>query len=350
MKKLTKIFSLLLIIATLLSLSACAGNGDKTDPEDGDDDGSVTLTEVKIGVLKGATGIGAVKLKKDADTNATEGKYKIDFYETTNVQALTANVLNGTVNIAALPINAAASLYNKSEGKVQIIAANALGVLSIIGKDDLASVADLKGKTLHTVQKANTPEYIINFLLEKNGLTAVNDPEAALPENGVRVLFYGDPNTAAAAMLQDGGYAMLPEPATTATLAKNKDAGVKFLLNVTEEWDKVCDTKLIQGCLVVNTEYAKAHPAEVAKFLEEYAKTVTYVKENTSSAAELVVEYGLIAAKPMAEQSLPRCGITCMTSDEMKTAVKEMLTVLYNAEPASVGGKLPEDAFYYGAK
>ncbi len=343
MKKITKLISLLLIAAAILSLAACSRPNDNGEPP-------TELTEVKIGVLKGATGIGAVKLKKDADTNVTEGIYKVDFYETTNVQALTADVLNGTVNIAALPINAAAALYNKSEGKVQIIAANALGVLSIIGKDDLSSVADLKGKTLHTVQKANTPEYIINFLLEKNGLTPINDPETELPQNGVRVLFYSDPNAAAAAMLKDGGYAMLPEPATTATLAKNNNAGVKLLLNVTEEWDKVCNTKLIQGCLVVNTDYAKAHSTEVAKFLEEYAKTVNYVKENTSSAAELVVEYGLIAAKPMAEQSLPRCGITCMTGGEMKTAVSEMLSVLHNANAASVGGKLPDDNFYYGAK
>ncbi len=342
MKNITKILAIILLVTTMLSLFACS-DGKDNNPDD-------ALTEVKIGVLKGATGIGAVKLKKDADTKATEGVYNIEFYETTNVQALTANVLNGTVNIAALPINAAASLYNKSNGKVQIIAANALGVLSIIGKDDLSSIAELKGKTLHTVQKANTPEYIINFLLEKNGLTAVNDEETALPENGVRVLFYSDANAAAAAMLLDGGYAMLPEPATTATLAQNKASGVKFLLSVTEEWDKVCDTKLIQGCLVVNTEYAQAHSAEVEKFLEEYSKTVNYVLENTSSAAELAVEYGLIAQKPIAEQSLPRCKVACITGNEMKASVSEMLTVLYNANPNSIGGALPADSYYYGAK
>ncbi len=350
MKNITKILAILLVLTTLFSLFSCNGSNDDTN---NDSPEAPELKEVKVGVLKGATGIGAVKLKKDADNKTTEGKYNISFYETSNVKLLTANVINGTVDIAALPINAGASLYNNSNGKVQIIAANALGVLSIIGKDELTSIADLRGKTLHTVQKANTPEYIITYLLQKNGLVPIiDDTESELPENGVRVIFHnGDAavKLATAAMLEDGGYAMLPEPATTTMLAQNKDKGVKLILSVTEEWDKVCDTKLIQGCLVVNTEFAKNNPTEVAKFLEEYAETVDYVKNNNSAAAELAVEYELIGTKPMAEQSLPRCGIVCLTGSEMKTSVAEMLKVLYNANPSSVGGKLPDDNYYYVA-
>ncbi len=336
MKKLTKIIALLLVAATIFSFAACNPSSDT--PDDDEEVPAGELTEVKIGVLKGATGIGAVKLMKDAETGATEGKYDITLYETANVSALNTAVLNGTLNIAALPINAGATLYNKSAGKVQILAANALGVLSIVGKDDLSSVSELSGKTLHTTGQASTPQYIIEYLLDKNGLTA----------DDVNIVYYADGNQALAGMLKDGGYAMLPEPATTAALSKNAD--LKLLLNVTEEWDKVSDTKLIQGCLVVNTEYASTHKAEVEKFLEEYAETVSYVQENTSEAAELVVEYEIIAAKPMAEQSLPRCGITCITGDAMKTDVSAMLNVLFTANPDSIGGALPEANYYYGAK
>ncbi len=338
MKSIKRFLSLLLIAATVFSFAACNPKSDTPDTPDDSGDGTAELTEVKVGVLKGATGIGAVKLMKDSEDNLTEGKYDITLYETADVTKLNAAILNGTLNIAALPINAGATLYNKSNGKVQIIAANALGVLSIVGKEDIYSFADLNGKTIHTTGQASTPQYILEFLLEKNGLST----------ESVTVEYYADGNKALAGMLENGGFAMLPEPATTAALSKNSD--LKLLLNVTEEWDKVSDTKLIQGCLVVNTEYAKTHKAEVEKFLEEYEKTVKYVQDNTSEAAELVVKYGMIAAKPMAEQALPRCGITCITGDSMKTDVSAMLNVLYTANPDSVGGALPDNGYYYGAK
>ncbi len=359
MKKLTRILSLLLIAAMIFSFAACSPNDDTPDDggdqtenggnndnndnnnDNNNDDNSnekTELTEVKVGVLKGATGIGAVKLMKDSEDKLTEGKYVIDLYETADVAKLNSDILNGTLDIAALPINAGAALYNKSNGKVQIIAANALGVLSILGPDALGSVADLKGKTLHTTGQAATPQYILEFLLEKNGLTTED----------VNIVYYPDGNAAAAGALKDGGYAMLPEPAATAATVKNPTLMIQ--LNITEEWDKVSDTKLIQGCLVVNTEFAKTHKAEVDKFLEEYSKTVKYVQENTEEAAKLVVKYGIIAAEAMAKLSLPRCGITCITGDDMKKDVSAMLNVLFTANPSSIGGALPDDAYYYGAK
>ncbi len=340
MKKITRFISLLLIAATLFALSACGTKPETPeDPDDGNtNDPTTELAEIKVGVLKGATGIGAVKLMQDSEDKKTTGKYDIQLYETANVANLNKDILNGTVNIAALPINAGATLYNKSEGKVQIIAANALGVLSILGKDELTSISALKGKTLHTTGQASTPQYILEYLLVKNGLQV----------SEVNIVYYADGNQALAGMLKDGGYAMLPEPATTAALSKNAD--LKLLMSVTDEWAKVSDKKLIQGCLVVNTEFAKAHPEEIKTFLSEYASTVKYVQENPSDAADLVVKYGIIAAKPMAEKSLPRCGVVCITGENMKADVKEMLTVLFNANAASVGGKLPDDAYYYVAK
>ena len=326
-----KLRSLLLIILCLtlvfpLALVSC-GNG-KQDIAD---------TEIKIGVLKGATGIGASKLKKDSDDKLTTGKYNITFYETANVKNLTADVINGTVDVAALPINTAASLYNET-GKVQVIAANALGVLSIIGKDTVASIADLKGKVIHTTGQAATPEYILNYVLTKNGLT---------PGTDVTVKFYADGTKAAAGAIAEGGVAMLPEPATTATLAKNSD--LKLLFNVTDEWDKVSDTKLIQGVLVVNKDFAENHKAALDNFIKEYKASIGFMtaEETLEQAASLTVEYGLLANVNIAKASIKRSGITCLTGKEMKSDVSAMLTVLFNANADSIKGKLPEKDFYY---
>lgn len=328
MKKLKSLLLVLLCLTLVFPamLTACADK--KADIEN---------TEIKIGVLKGATGIGASKLKKDSDDKVTTGKYNITFYETANVANLTKDIVNGTVNIAALPINTAASLFNES-GKVQVIAANALGVLSIIGKDDVKTVADLRGKTIHTTGQAATPEYILNFLLKENGLT---------PGTDVTVKFYADGTKAAAGAVSEGGVAMLPEPATTATLTKNPD--LKLLLSVTDEWNKVSDTKLIQGVLVVNKDFAKEHKAALDNFLTEYKNSIAFMTsdETADAAANLTVEYGLLANAKIAKASIKRSSIVCITGKEMKTDVSAMLDVLFKANPDSIKGKLPEKAFYY---
>lgn len=328
MKKLKSLLLILLCLTLVfpMALTACADK--KADIEN---------TEIKIGVLKGATGIGASKLKKDSDDKVTTGKYNITFYETANVSTLTKDIINGTVNIAALPINTAAALFNES-GKVQVIAANALGVLSIIGKDSLASIADLRGKTIHTTGQAATPEYILNFLLKENGLT---------PGTDVTVKFYADGTKAAAGAVAEGGVAMLPEPATTATLTKNPD--LKLLFNVTDEWNKVSDTKLIQGVLVVNKDFAKEHKAALDNFLTEYKNSISFMTsdESADDAAALTVEYGLLANAKIAKASIKRSSIVCITGKEMKKDVSAMLNVLFNANPDSIKGKLPAKAFYY---
>ena len=327
MKKLKSLLLVLLCLTLVfpLTLVSCGGKKD------------IESTEIKIGVLKGATGIGASKLKKDSDDKITTGKYNISFYETASVKNLTADIINGTVDIAALPINTAASLYNET-GKVQVIAANALGVLSIIGKEDVATIADLKGKTIHTTGQGATPEYILNYVLTKNGLT---------PGTDVTVKFYKDGGTAGSAAIKEGGVAMLPEPATTTLL--NKNSALKLLFNVTEEWNKISDTKLIQGVLVVNKDFADNHKAALDNFIKEYKASIGFMTDEATAAeaAALTVEYGLLANAGIAAESIKRSGITCLTGKEMKKDVSAMLNVLFTANADSIKGKLPEKDFYY---
>ncbi len=332
MKALIKILSLVLLAATLFSFAACAEEE----------------TQIKVGVLKGATGMGAVKAAKDAEATAKNPDgYKFTFYETNQVDNIRAHLLNGTINIAALPINNAAQVYNATKGKIEVIATNALGVLSIVGKAPLTSFADLKGKTIYTVAEGNTPEYIIKHIIEKNGLTYVKGADAELGENGVRVIFEAQPSLVIA-KIKAGFYGMLPEPA--ATMALKNVAGSSIIFDVNAEWNKVSDTKLVQGCLVVNKEFAKEHPKAIEKFLTAYNSSVKYVNnaENIDDVSALMVEYGILAEaqKGFAKDAIPRANIVCHVGKDMKKDIKAMLKVLYNAEAKSVGGKLPGDDFY----
>ena len=340
MKLLIKILAVMLVITSVFSLAACSAEED---------------TQIKIGVLKGATGMGAVKIAKDCEaTKDAPNGYSFTFYEANaqGTQKIKADILNGTLNIAALPINEAAGLYNESDGKVEVIATNALGVLSIIGKQQLSSFADLKGKTIHTVAEGSTPEYALKYIIEQNGLTFVKGEDAPLGENGVRVVFHQAPQAVIQkvkpAAADAGVYGMLPEPATTNAL--NNIPGASIIFDVTAEWDKISDTKLVQGCLVVNKDFAKKYPNAISSFLKAYKSSVDYVNDaaNVDDVANLLVEYTILteAQKPLVPDSIPRANIVCEAGESMKDDVKAMLTVMFNADSTSINVKLPEDDFY----
>lgn len=339
------------LLAAMLFAVSCDGKNPPPDDANGDnedncgngnngngDEGS-KLAHINVAVLKGPTGVGAVKLADDSANGRTKGDYTVSFYETTDVTNIVSNVINGSVDIAAVPINLAATLNKKTDSGVQVICANALGVLSVIGTRELSSVSDLRGMNLNVVGQASTPEYIVNYVLTENGLD---------PSTDVKITFYSDANAAIANITDDNTFAVIPEPAVSVNLAKN--SALKVIFNMTDEWNKVCDTRLIQGCLVVRREFATANPEAIKLFLREYSASVDYVNSEPSAAAELLVSYSIIGAKAVAEKAIPRCNCVCITGEDMKSSVGAMLSVLYTASPSSVGGSLPDDGFYYIAE
>ncbi len=334
MKILTKALSAVLIIATIFAFGACKKEDD---------------TQIKIGVLNGPTGMGIAKLAEDstATADAPDG-YKIEFKATTQVKDLQDGILNGTYDMVALPINACAALFNKSEGKLQVIAVNALGGLSIIGQTQISSITELKGKTVHAAGKGATPEYIIRHILTANGMNMVTDDSTPLGENDVRVKLYTDGGEAKSNMALDAtSYAMLPEHATTAALASVQNC--KLIFDVTAEWNKICETKVVQGCIVATKQFVETYPNAVKKFLTALNASVEYTvnPDNADEAAAVVAKHVTsIPNANIAKQAIKRAGITFICGDEMKTDVSAMLKILFDINPASIGGKLPEDSFY----
>ena len=334
MKLLMKIMALVLVAATLFTLVAC-------DTPDNDD-------RMKVGVLSGATGMGAVKLAKD--NSSADDDYAVTFYGTDEVANVFEDVISGKLDVAALPINAAAQLYKNSNGKVEVIAINALGVLSVVGKNNLSSISELAGKTIYA-PASGTPRFILKHILAQNGLTAVESEEGELGDNGVRVLFEVDGAAVKAKYDTQNAsgnacFALLPEPAATAALVS--DNTNKLVFDVNAEWDKVCDTKLVQGVVVANKNFAKTHKDDIEDFLEDYKESVDFVNasENADAAAQLIVEYNLAPKAPIAKKAIPKANIVCQIGAEMKTDVSAMIDVLYQIAPNSIGGQKPDDGFY----
>lgn len=294
-------------------------------------------TEIHVAALKGPTGLSMVKLMDDSAAGKTAGKDMFALFNSPD--EVTAKLVKGEADIAAVPTNLAAVLSAKTGGKIRLAAVTTLGVLSVLENGNtVKSVADLKGKTVAASGKGATPEYALNYILAKNGLTAGKD---------VSVEYRAEHAALAAEMIAGKAkIAVLPEPFVTQVLMKNKS--VRVALNLTDEWKKAAgdSSVLTMGCLVVRSEFADKNKASLDSFLDEYKASAAFANRDTAKAAELSGKYGVMNQQ-VAQKAIPNCSIVFIDGGEMKTKVSGFLKILAAADPKSVGGKLPDDAFYY---
>ena len=317
MKRIVAMITAAVMLFSLAAFAACSKKQDDT--------------EIRIAALKGPTGMGMVKL---ADKQ-NYPNYTVSIEASPD--ALNPRIISGEVDVAAVPVNLASVLYNKLDGDISVLAVSTLGVLYVVeAGSEVNSVADLAGKTVYATGQGATPEYILNYLLDKNGVAG-----------SVEVNYVGE-HAALATMLADGSaeIGMLPEPNVTSTLAGNDD--LRIALNLTEEWNKVCSTELVQGVVIARKSFVNEHPEAIEQFLREYEKSSAFVNENIDEAAKLIVDAGILGNVEIAKKAIPNCNISFSKGEAMHKAVEGMLTVLFEANPKSIGGKLPDKDFYYG--
>ena len=277
-----------------------------------------------------------------SDSEAGETDVNYTFELVGAADEITGKIVNGEVDIAAVPCNLASVLYNKTEGAISVAAVNTKGVLYILekGGESIQSVADLAGKTIVSTGKGTTPEYTLNYLLTSNGLDPASDVTVEYKSEATEVV----------AALKQGmcDVAMLPQPMVTAAMAQVE--GLRVALDVTEEWANIQGedgSQLITGCVIVRNEVLEENKDAVDTFLKEYKASIEYVNANVADAAQLVADYGIIANAAIAEKAIPACNIVFMGGEEMKANMEGYLGVLAAANPKAVGGAMPADAFYY---
>ena len=317
MKRIVAMITAAVMLFSLAAFAACSKKQDDT--------------EIRIAALKGPTGMGMVKL---ADKQ-NYPNYTVSIEASPD--ALNPRIISGEVDVAAVPVNLASVLYNKLDGDISVLAVSTLGVLYVVeAGSDVNSVADLAGKTVYATGQGATPECILNYLLDKNGVAG-----------SVEVNYVGE-HAALATMLADGSaeIGMLPEPNVTSTLAGNDN--LRIALNLTEEWNKVCSTELVQGVVIARKSFVNEHPEAIEQFLREYEKSAAFVNENIDEAAKLIVDAGILGNVEIAKKAIPNCNISFSKGEAMHKAVEGMLAVLFEANPKSIGGKLPDKDFYYG--
>ena len=371
MNGLKKWITLALAGATALSLTACgqsagssaasgsgtaSGSGASSSQAEASDDAA----SFSVAALKGPTAMGLVKLMQDSDDRTAallsstyspdQGAEADSVLQSQNVYTftlagsadeVTPSLISGELDMACVPANMAAALYSKTEGQIQVLAVNTLGVLYLVENGDTVhSMADLKGKTIVSAGKDSTPEYALRYLLSQNGMD---------PDKDVTIDWKSEHSECVAALASGAAtIAMLPQPFVT--VAQTKIEGLRTALDLTEQWDALNNgSALITGVVVARRDVTQAHPGAVDSFLKDYTASVDWVNANTADAAQLIAQYGIVDAAPVAEKALPYCNTVCITGSEMRSKLSGYLSVLAEQNPKSVGGALPGDDFYYGA-
>ena len=346
--------ALFLAALLLVFLSGCGGAApEKSAPDDGVSETAETSNEpqtpddtagllempaeydpvaVRIAALKGPTAMGLVELmSNDAYSN-------YDFTLAASPDEVAPRLIQGELDIACIPANLAAVLYNRTGGEIVTLAVNTLGVLYIVENGNaVQSIEDLRGMTIAASGKGSTPEYALYYLLRQHGLE---------PEIDVMIDWKSEHSECVTALATGNAtVALLPQPFVT--VAQNQLEDLRVALDLTREWDALDNgSALITGVAAARRSFVQEHPAAVAQFLNGYAASVAWVNENVSDAAALIGAADIVPA-PVAEKALPYCNIVCVSGDELSAILPGYLSVLHEAAPESVGGALPESDFYY---
>ena len=347
-----------IMAAVMMMLTACGQRQDNVNISKEVTDSSIEIEadeiktdadlseyRLRIGSLKGPTTMGLVNMMEKNENG--ELPFKADFTMAVAPDEITAKLVSGDLDIALIPANLASVLYQKMNSQedkdentgIAVLNINTLGVIyGVTGNESVNSLADLEGKDVYMTGQGTTPEFAFRYILDKNGMT-----------DKVNIIFKNEAAEIAAIMNDDPEIiAVIPQPFVSVCMAKNNQ--IKEFLNLTEEWKKVSDdgSEMVTGVTVIRKSVLNDYPAEIiSDFIDEQRGSVEKAFSEQDMTAELVAKYGIIEKAPVAKMSLPKCNLTCITGEEMKKALSGYLSVLYNANPKSVGGKLPDDDFYY---
>lgn len=337
------------LMAWTMTLCVCAGltgstgavsawaaednaSAEETQSDAGEESGEKTVDPdaVRVGALKGPTAMGMAQLL-DADG--------YDFTIAASPDEIVPMVVQGNLDIAAVPANLAATLYQKTEKDVSVLAVNTLGVLYIVENgDSVKSVEDLKGKTIYASGKGATPEYALDSVLEASGID---------PEKDVTIEYKSEHAEVVSALAQDQtAVGLLPQPFVTTALMKNDK--LKVALDLNELWEASMndDSRLVTGVVIAKNEFIKDHADQVDAFMDAYKESVDFVNSDTEAAAQIIGDHDIIP-KEVAQKAIPDCSIVFIEGDDMKTMLSGYLTTLNDQNPQIIGGQLPDDGFYY---
>ncbi|AKL96385.1 ABC-type nitrate/sulfonate/bicarbonate transport system, periplasmic component [Clostridium aceticum] len=291
---------------------------------------------IKVAAPSGAPTLSMIKMFKE---NPSLGKNVEVSYESVKSPDLMASrLMSSEVDIAVVPTNLAANIYNKGI-PYQLAASNVWGVLYLVSSEDINDWHDLKGKEIHTIGRGLTPDIVLRYLLSNNGID---------PEKDVTLNYLGEATELASAFIAGKSkISVIPEPVLSNVLMKKE--GTKIVLNLQEEWAKTTnmDSSYPQASLIIKKDIIEKYPELVEAFVKEFEDSINWANDYPTEAGIYSEELQTGLNPQVVEKGMERSNIKFVNVTEAKSAIETYLKILHDYSPDIVGGKLPDDDFYF---
>ena len=338
MKKMGKKAVVMILFLSMLLIAGCAKEAQKesetegvmTEESESELEPEAITEATQVVSLKGPTTLGLLNMMEEAS------KDEYAFQMLTDPSEAAVLLSQKKADIALLPANLAANLYQKLEGNLVVMNINTMGVLYFVQQGEpIVSIQELVGKTLYTTGKGATPDFALQYVLSQN--------EIGLDELSIEYKSEAAEVVAALAANQDA-IGLLPQPFVTVATMQNEE--LKVSLDLTKEWEKVDQkSSLVTGVTVVRREYLEAYPERVEAFLKQQKASTEKANTDIEGTAALAEQYEIINAA-VAEKAIPFCNIIYFDGLQLQPVLEGYLETLYQLSPESIGGEMPDEAFY----
>lgn len=296
--------------------------------------------DVHVGLIMGPPSMGLGYFMSEAEAGHTFNRYHFEVAGV-DYSAVAASLNQGDYDIATLPSNVAAILYNNpdmNEG-VKVISIGNLGLLYLVTTDpNLSDLNDLQGRTVYSIGEGGPPEYTFDYVLEQAGLTdTVNFSFRPTPFEVLNLL-----------QQQQNAVALLPQPFVE--VAKLLVPNLRVAIDLTETWnelDKDSSVEPVTTVTVVRQAFLEQHEQAVAEYLEMAGRSTAYTLEHLDEAAAWTEKYETFLNPEIAKEAIPQSSIHTITGHKMKDFLSGFLQIMHDFNPAAIGGKMPGDDFYY---
>ncbi|PIE03817.1 MAG: taurine ABC transporter substrate-binding protein [Acidobacteria bacterium] len=264
--------------------------------------------------------------------------YKVNYQVLESPDMLAGKLISGEAELAVVPTNLAIKLYNKGV-KVKYGSGVVWGILYVISQEKTNNWQALKGKEIYTLGRGLTPDIVLRYLLTKNGLT---------PDKDVSIHYANSTTELAPAFLVGKSrFSLIPEPALSMVMKKKPATNIMFDLQ--KEWAKATgiSTGYPQASLIMIGDFADKHPDFIRKFMEAYKESIKKVNADPARAGKMAATYLKTPKAPVIAHAIPRSNLKWVSASEARKPLETYFKVLRDFNPAVIGGKMPDDAFYY---
>jgi len=289
---------------------------------------------INIIAMNGPTGMGLGHLRNVVQNDANHS-FSMDFVGTP--AAAIAALANRSADVASIPANTAAVLFNQGNIDIQVVAINATNVLHLVqrnGTPAITMLADLAGRTVFMPGQGATPETAFRHLLAKHNVQNVN------------LQFESEGSTIVAGLsVGTVDFAILPQPAATVAVMNGSSTHV---LNLTPYWQQEHSSDILTGVLVVRRAFLQNNRSTFDAFMAAYQESIDFMNNptNIAEAAQFIVDMNIVPNVPIATAALPQSGITLIRGQSMKDQLTEFYQILHTQNPNVIGGQVPGENFF----